>query len=169
MRAVGTEAFARPGLIAAALIVTGAILWWTDSAGPLWRDAQQVTVTVAVVIGLAQAAALLPGLSRSGLTIAMALAVGLHRNLAAEYSFFVAIPTILAAMAVQTLSIVADPAGTFTLGLSSYVIGFVVAAIIGTFALAMVLRLLYRARFRYFAIYVWLLAGTILLVPAALD
>jgi undecaprenyl-diphosphatase len=165
VQAIGTEAFARPELIAAALVVTGIILWWTDVAGPLWRDAQQVTITVAVVIGVAQAAALLPGLSRSGLTIAMALAVGLHRHLAAEYSFFIAIPTIVAAAVVQALSIVTDPLLSLTLGLDAYLVGFAVAAVVGAAALVLVLRLLYQARFRFFAVYVWFLAAAVLLFP----
>ncbi|MFN3867197.1 MAG: undecaprenyl-diphosphate phosphatase, partial [Demequina sp.] len=88
IRAFGTGAFATPWVIALALLTTGAILWWTDKAGPQWRSAGQITVGVAIAIGLAQAFALLPGLSRSGLTIAMALALGLHRKIAAEYSFF---------------------------------------------------------------------------------
>jgi undecaprenyl-diphosphatase len=164
VRAYGTEAFARPALIAGALVATGAILWWTDTAGPQWRGARQLTVGVAVAIGLAQAAALLPGLSRSGLTIAMALLLGLRRPLAAQYSFFVAIPTILAAAAVQAATIGADPTGAFTLGLPAYAVGFVVAALVGAAALVLVLRLLYRAQFRVFAVYVWLLAGTVLVL-----
>jgi undecaprenyl-diphosphatase len=163
VRAVGTDVFAIPALIATALIVTGLILWWTDTAGPQWRGPRNLTLWVAVGIGVAQAAALLPGLSRSGLTIAMALALGLYRPLAAQYSFFVAIPTILAAMVVQTRDVLRDTA-ELSIGLSAYAVGFVVAAVVGAFALAVVLKLLYQARFRFFAIYVWLLAVTVLVV-----
>lgn len=76
IRAFGTGIFGTPMFIAFALAVTGVILWWTDTVGPRWRGAAQLTVWVAVGIGIAQAAALIPGLSRSGLTIAMALALG---------------------------------------------------------------------------------------------
>nr|WP_246211311.1 undecaprenyl-diphosphate phosphatase [Phytoactinopolyspora alkaliphila] len=164
VRAVGTGAFASPGVIAAALIVTGAILWWTDTAGPQWRDARQLTVWVAIAIGVAQAAALLPGLSRSGLTIAMALLLGMHRKLAAEYSFFVAIPTILAATAVQAVDVIRDPDLSFAIGWGEYAMGFVVAAVVGAGALVAVLKLLYQARFRYFTVYVVALAIVILVV-----
>jgi undecaprenyl-diphosphatase len=164
IRAYGTGAFATPSVIAGALLITGAILWWTDKAGPLWRDARHLTVWVAILIGVAQAAALMPGLSRSGLTIAMALALGLHRKLAAEYSFFVAIPTILAAVSVQALDVALDPALTFEIAWSSYLLGFVVAAVVGGGALYLVLRLLYQAKFRYFSIYVVALAIVILVV-----
>jgi undecaprenyl-diphosphatase len=164
IRAVGTGVFAVPALIAVALVITGGILWWTDAAGPQWRGARQLTVWVAIGIGVAQAAALLPGLSRSGLTIAMALLFGLYRPLAAQYSFFVAIPTILAAMLVQTVDVLREGTAHLTIGLGAYVAGFVVAAVVGAFALALVLKLLYKAKFRYFAIYVWLLALVVLLV-----
>lgn len=162
VRAVGTDVFAAPALIAAALIITGLILWWTDSAGPQWRGPRNLTVWVAVGIGVAQAAALLPGLSRSGLTIAMALLLGLYRPLAAQYSFFVAIPTILAAVVVQARDVLREPAEELSIGLSAYAVGFVIAAVVGAFALAAVLKLLYQARFRYFAIYVWVLAVIVL-------
>ncbi|WP_166354811.1 undecaprenyl-diphosphate phosphatase [Phytoactinopolyspora limicola] len=164
VRAVGTDAFAKPAAIAVALIITGMILWWTDTVRSLWRDAGQITVWVAIGIGIAQAAALLPGLSRSGLTIAMALLLGLHRRLAAEYSFFVAIPTILAATMVQYLDIVRDDDLTFTLGVGAYAVGFVVAAVVGAVALVGVLKLLYQARFRFFSVYVIALAVVILVV-----
>jgi undecaprenyl-diphosphatase len=171
VRAFGTGAFATPWVIAVALLCTGAILWWTDTAGPQWRSAGQITVMVAVAIGVAQAAALLPGLSRSGLTIAMALAVGMHRKVAAEYSFFVAIPTILAAMSVQTFDVIGSVAvSDLAIPLTAYVVAFVVAAAVGAAALLAVLKLLYAARFRYFAAYVVVLALAILVVqPAGLS
>ncbi|QSB13291.1 undecaprenyl-diphosphate phosphatase [Natronosporangium hydrolyticum] len=163
IRAVGTGIFALPALIAVALIITGGILWWTDSAGPQWRGARQLTVWVAIGIGVAQAAALVPGFSRSGLTIAAALLFGLYRPLAAQFSFFVAIPTILAAMVVQTADVLRSPE-ELTIGLPAYAAGFVVAAVVGAFALALVLKLLYKAKFRYFAVYVWLLALAVLFI-----
>jgi undecaprenyl-diphosphatase len=163
VRAFGTEVFAQPALIAVTLAVTGTILWWTDRVGSTWRGVGQLSVAVAVGIGVAQAAALLPGLSRSGLTIAMALALGLHRPLAAEYSFIVAIPTILAAAGVQTLTVATSGPGAFQLGAAAYAVGFAVAAVVGIGALLLVLRLLYQARFRFFAVYVWLLAGAVAL------
>jgi undecaprenyl-diphosphatase len=164
VRAFGTDAFANPAAIAVALIITGAILWWTDTAGPLWRDARHLTVWVAAGIGVAQAAALLPGLSRSGLTIAMALLLGMHRKLAAEYSFFIAIPTILSAMAVQSLDVLRDDNLTLTIDAGAYAVAFVLSALVGAVALWAVLKLLYQARFRYFSFYVVALAVVILVV-----
>jgi undecaprenyl-diphosphatase len=157
--------FAHPLAMASALVVTGILLWWTDSVGPRPRGLREITPRIAVVIGLAQALALIPGLSRSGLTIAFALFAGVKRRWAAEYSFFVAFPTILGASFLQTLEVAAQPPAAAptpaAVGLLPLLVGFVVAAFVGIGALRLVLTLLYRARFRYFSFYVWGLAAVV--------
>jgi undecaprenyl-diphosphatase len=157
MRGHFERIFANPLAISGTLFVTGVLLWWTDSLPRRPRRLRELTVWVALVIGLAQGLALMPGLSRSGTTIAFALFVGLKRKWAAEFSFFIAIPTILAAAAVEFLSL-ASRGALPSLDWAPLVVGFVVAAVVGIFALKVVLRLLYRARFRYFSYYVWALA-----------
>ncbi len=157
---IGGAVFTAPILIAVNLVITGGILWWTDAAGPGRRGLDQITPAVAVAIGVAQAAALLPGLSRSGLTIAMALLLGLRRRWAAEFSFFVAIPTIVGGSVAQAALVAAEGQPLVVDG-AAFAIGFVVAAVVGAVALAGVLALLYRARFRVFSIYVWLLAAAV--------
>jgi undecaprenyl-diphosphatase len=165
-----TEVFGSPMLVAGALVVTGGLLWWTDAMQPQrggprlrfgWRGPRQVTVTVAIVIGIAQAAALTPGLSRSGTTIFAALLVGMDRTLAARYSFYIAIPTILAATGVKALQIALGD-GFGLISWSAMAVGFVVAAVVGTLALWLVLKLLEAARFRAFSLYVWVLAAVVL-------
>ncbi|WP_120006181.1 undecaprenyl-diphosphate phosphatase [Nesterenkonia muleiensis] len=153
IREYGTDVFATPWVVAILLFITAGILWWTDSVTNTWRGAAQMTLWVAVVIGLAQAAALFPGISRSGITIAAALALGMHRRIAAQFSFFVAIPTIVAATAVQSRSLLGYEGG-LSVGADAYWAAFIVAAVVGAFALWFVLALLYRARFRIFAVYV---------------
>lgn len=153
----GRESFNAPLIIAFNLVVTGAILWWTDTAGPGKKSVKDISPRMVAVIGLAQGLALLPGLSRSGLTIAAALLVGLKRRWAAEFSFFIAIPTILAASLVQLL-IVSFDSQPLLVAPGAFVVGFIVSAIFGTGSLLAVLWLLYRARFRVFSYYVWLLA-----------
>jgi undecaprenyl-diphosphatase len=161
IREVGTGVFAHAAAVAVTLTITGAILWWTDSASDLTRGVAGITVWVAVGIGAAQGLALLPGLSRSGLTIAFALFVGLQRHRAAQFSFYIAIPTILAAAAVQAVDVIRAP-GPVGIEASAYAAGFVVAALVGIVALKLVLAALYRARFRYFAYYTWALAAVVL-------
>lgn len=168
VRAFGTEAFAVPWLVATLLLATAVMLWWTDSVKGTWRGPAQMTLWVAVAIGVAQAIALFPGISRSGITIAVALALGMHRKIAAQYSFFVAIPTIVAATAVQSRSLL-DHDGGFTIETSSYWTAFVVSAVVGALALWLVLKLLYRARFRAFAVYVALFALFVLITQPDLS
>jgi undecaprenyl-diphosphatase len=172
-----TEGFGSPPAVALALVGTGVMLWWTDAMTPEksgtrlvfgWRDTTRITVTVAIVIGAAQAAALMPGLSRSGTTIFAALLLGTQRTLAARYSFYIAIPTILAATGVQLLQVVlGDGLGAVSWG--SMAVGFVVAAAVGTLALWLVLRLLEAARFRIFSVYVWLLASAVLVFGLGVE
>lgn len=152
--------FGAPAAVAGALLVTGAMLWWTDHMRDTWRGPAEVTVGIAVAVGLAQAAALTPGISRSGVTIFVALLLGLQRPMAARYSFYVAIPTILAASGVQALDVIG--AGDLTIGWAPMAVAFVVAAIVGAAALWVVLRLLEQARFRIFAVYVVVLALAVL-------
>ena len=160
VRETGTEVFATPSIIAVNLTITGAILWWTDHAGPRPRGLDDLTPMIAVGIGVAQAVALLPGISRSGLTIAAALALGLRRRWAAEYSFFIAIPTILGGSILQAWLVARDGEPLLVDGIA-FATGFITAAIVGIGALALVLSLLYRARFRVFSIYVWALAAAV--------
>jgi undecaprenyl-diphosphatase len=158
VRLVAPAVFGTPVVIAAMLVLTGIILRWTDRAIPIGNVTPMM---MAVGVGVAQALALLPGLSRSGLTIAAALALGLARPQAAEFSFVLAIPTILAATAIQSLDVLGEP---LDIPISAIVIGFVVSAAVGTVALMGVLRLLVAARFGIFSIYVWLLAAVVLAV-----
>jgi undecaprenyl-diphosphatase len=161
-----TAVFGSPTMVAVALVVTGAMLWWTDAMlpgrGPRWaafgtRGPAEVTLWIAVAIGVAQALALAPGVSRSGTTIFVALLVGLRRQLAARYSFYVAIPTILAASGVQLIGVLGD-GGLNEVSWAAMGVGFVVSAVVGAVFLWLVLRLLEQARFRIFSVYVWALA-----------
>ncbi len=158
----GTGVFDSPYTIAINLIITGLLLWWTDSVDKNNYGPGDLTARIAIIIGIAQGFALLPGLSRSGLTIAIALYLGLRRKWAATYSFFLAIPTILAASSVQLLIVLTDNE-PILIQPSAFVVGFIVSAIVGTGALMAVLWLLYQARFRIFSFYVWVLAALVLL------
>jgi undecaprenyl-diphosphatase len=154
--------FGSPSVVAVALLLTGGMLWWTDHLGQGWRGPAQVTAWVAVAVGVAQAVALTPGISRSGTTIFVALLLGMHRPLAARFSFYVAIPTILGGSALQALDVIG--AGELTIGWAPMAAAFVISAIVGAGALLLVLRLLEQARFRIFSVYVLLLAALVLIV-----
>jgi undecaprenyl-diphosphatase len=156
------EVFARPSLIAGTLVVTGILLWWTDILPRRRRGLSGVGIGTASIVGVAQGLALLPGLSRSGTTIAFGLFAGMKRRWAAEYSFFIAFPTILGASLLQLREVLLLESAP-GVGAAALLVGFLVAAVVGIGALHLVLRLLYRARFRYFSYYVWTLAALILL------
>ncbi len=162
LRSVFEGVFARPEVIAVTLVMTGVILWWTDILPPRRRGLRELSPAVAAGVGLAQGLALLPGLSRSGTTIAAGLFLGLRRRWAAEFSFFIAFPTILGATAIMGIEVL-RAGGVGGIPVAAYLVGAVTAAVVGIGALRVVLTLLYRARFRYFSWYVWALAAVVLI------
>ncbi|MBU2966164.1 undecaprenyl-diphosphate phosphatase [Amphritea sp. 2_MG-2023] len=84
-------------IIAGATLIFGALLWWADFSRTEVRPLEKITLRDAVIIGLAQAVALIPGTSRSGITITAGLMLGLNRQSAARFSFLLSIPVILGA------------------------------------------------------------------------
>lgn len=92
------EALARrPATVALALVVGAAVLWYSDRVGSKRQGVEAVGYPAALVIGTAQAIALVPGISRSGITISAGLLLGLEREAAARFSFLLATPTIAGA------------------------------------------------------------------------
>lgn len=153
--------FATPMLVAGTLTLTGILLWWTDGLKRRPYGLRDLNPRIATIIGVAQGFALIPGLSRSGMTITFALFSGLKRRWAAEYSFFLAIPTILAATLVQGIDVVR--LGGFTsLNWTALAVAFVVSALVGIIALKAVLFFLYRAKLKVFSFYLWGMALLVL-------
>jgi len=157
MKSAFESIFAQPLFMSGTLIVTGIILYWTDILPPRKFGLREIGIWMAIIIGAAQALALMPGLSRSGMTIAFALFAGMQRRWAAEYSFFIAFPTILGATFLQAIEVYGY-GGEITIGYLPLITGFFVAAFVGIFALKVVIHLLYKAQFRVFSYYVWFLA-----------
>jgi undecaprenyl-diphosphatase len=161
-KAMFETVFANPLMIAAALTATGILLYWTDVLPARPLGLRQLDAKVAVAVGIGQGLALIPGLSRSGTTIAFGLLAGLKRRWAAEFSFFIAIPTILGATLLQGIE-VARIGGLQSVSIMAMATGFVVSALVGIVALRLVLNLLYKARLRYFSYYVWVLAAVVVI------
>lgn len=103
------EYLRNPLLIAATTLGFALLLWWADSSGSRTKDEYTLTLKQAVIIGCAQAFALIPGPSRSGVTITAGLALGLTRSAAARFSFLLSIPVIVAAGSVEFLELVQQP------------------------------------------------------------
>ncbi|MDG5816746.1 undecaprenyl-diphosphate phosphatase [Chitinispirillales bacterium ANBcel5] len=160
-KAMFERIFANPLMISATLITTGILLYWTDVLPSRPLGLRLLNSKVALAVGIGQGLALMPGLSRSGTTIAFGLFAGLKRRWAAEYSFFIAIPTILGATLIQGIE-VATAGGLQEISIIAMIVGFVVSALVGIAALYLVLQLLYKARLKFFSFYVWGLALVII-------
>jgi undecaprenyl-diphosphatase len=132
------------------LLFTGLVLFGVRFLPPGERD--RPTWAAALVIGLAQTLALLPGVSRSGMTISAALAMGLTGAAAAEFSFLVAIPVIAGAGLLVAPDAVAEAQGGRTL---PFALGFLAAFVFGALAIRVVFGVLARRRFSDFAFYCW--------------
>jgi undecaprenyl-diphosphatase len=138
--------------------VNGVILMLADMRKETRMGLRQLGILAAVIIGAAQAAAILPSISRSGATICAAILIGLHRKWAVEFSFFVAIPTILAATAVEILGNM-DVINSAHLPMTALIVGPVTAMIVGIFALKILIKASRKANLKYFAFYCYILAA----------
>lgn len=118
------------------------------------RGLSEMTVFDALLIGLAQGIAILPGVSRSGFTIGVGLLLGLERGLAAEFSFLLAGPAILGATVLKGWEALHEPAAHAGLA-GPYLIGTAFAAVTGVLAIGGLLRLIRRGRLAPFAYYCW--------------
>lgn len=167
-----------PAYVGGAFLVTGSILWlsrfsgWAGQAGRhgrsgrheraarhdrparayhTGRDLRKTTWIDALLIGLGQALALVPGISRSGTTISIALLLGLDRRLAARYSFLLAVPAILGAVAVQA----GDTDGISSDQWIAVAVGTLTAAASGYIALKLLLRIVVAGNLSRFSYYCW--------------
>lgn len=136
-------------VIAACLIVTGIVLILAEKASKK-EYSSDISLKQGGVIGLLQGVAVMPGISRSGITISGALLLGLSREEAGEFSFLLSIPAILAAFMLELKS--ADTLNT-AIPLSSLIAGVVVAFASGYVSLKLLLSLVKRGRLSIFAYY----------------
>ena len=148
-----SDLFSRPVMVSFALLVTGAMLLSTKLVR---KTDQPIDLKRAILIGFAQALALIPGISRSGSTISMALALGVKQEQAARFSFIMVLPLIVAATVLEfkdLMEVGISTAEWFILG-----VGLGTSFIVGLFSLKWLLRLLRQGRFHYFAWYCFSIA-----------
>lgn len=147
----GLESHLRsPLIIATSTIVFGLLLWWADVIGKRERDELTLTWQDILLIGLAQALALIPGTSRSGITMTAALLVGLSRKAAARFSFLLAIPVIILAGMSETLKLIGQntPVNWSALGF-----GVIFSALSAYLCIHVFIRLLDRIGMFPFVVY----------------
>lgn len=145
------ERLGKPWIIAIMMIVFALVMYTVDHLARLDRDLEALTWTDAILIGIAQAFALCPGVSRSGITMMTGMALRLDRESAARYSFLLSIPVIGGAAAYKGLQVAQDglPAGTA----APFAVGIAAAALSGFAAIWFLLAYLRRHSFDLFVIY----------------
>ena len=144
-------------LVGAMLLVTGLLLFLADRAKNTFKE---VSFLHSIIIGIAQAIAILPGISRSGATIGTSVILGIDKSKAARFSFLMVVPLILGKVAKDILSddFVIDGANYTALGA-----GFITAFITGIIACTWMIQLVKKSKLTYFAIYCFAV-GTIAII-----
>jgi len=153
--------FRSPTLIALTLIVMGIVLWAVDRYAPRDRPLGNMRIRDAVLVGLAQIFALVPGVSRSGSTMTAARGLRFDRQSAAVFSFLMSMPITAAAAVLKAPTLLrADDRVTL-------IVGIVAAAVSGWLAIAVLLRYVSRHSYGLFAVYRLVLGAAVLALVAA--
>jgi undecaprenyl-diphosphatase len=146
------ELVREPARIALMLCVGAAILWLADRWGSKERDMESLTFRESLIIGVAQVVALVPGISRSGVSISAGLFLGLTRESAARFSFLMATPVIGGAGVWEARKFLTHEAGPSP-EMNVIVIGFLTALVSGFFAIRFMLAFLRRQPVTAFVVY----------------
>ncbi len=158
------HAFRSPALIATALIVMGIVLWIVDRRASAQRPITHMRWADAILIGVAQVFALIPGVSRSGSTITAGRALGFDRNGAAAFSFMMSMPIIAAAAILKVPHVLRESGLTAPL-----VIGVLTSAVSGWLAISALLKYVSRHSYGAFALYRVVLGVVVLGIYFARD
>jgi undecaprenyl-diphosphatase len=152
----------QPGLVALMLVLAGILLWLADRWGARIHALERLSFRGALGIGLAQTIALIPGTSRSGISITAALFTGLDRTAAVRYSFLMAMPVIAGAVAFEGYKLVRGEVTDVELG--PLIVGVVSAFVSGILAIEVLLRYVRTRSFNIFVLYRFALAAVVLVV-----
>ena len=139
------------------LLITGCLLYVSQRMNSGGIDLSNITLKEALIMGCGQALAVMPGLSRSGTTIAAGLFSGLDKEFAAKFSFILSIPAILGAGVFQ----LKDLSGG-NMEIEACIAGFIVAVISGYLAISVLLKLIREKSLDIFAYYCWIVGAVIL-------
>jgi undecaprenyl-diphosphatase len=159
------EALRSPLLIAGSMSIMGLLLWAADRAGRKDKLAEQMTIGEALGIGVAQAFALVPGVSRSGSTITLGLALGYTREAIARFSFLMSTPIIFGAGLLKFPKMLREmQSGASPLGWDGLAAGCIASAIVGALVIRWLLAYLRTRTFAVFAVYRLIVAAGIVLL-----
>ena len=163
------EKLRQPKIIGVSLVLIALLMWWADSKKDLSRKEGESNLGDALSIGTAQALALWPGVSRSGITITAGLFRRLTRPAATRFSFILSVPAIAGAVAMELPKLLKmHKAGGLDLPVSTLAISVLVSGVAGYFVIAFFLRYLQTRTLKVFVVY-RLVFGIIILVWAFLQ
>ncbi|ORU93078.1 MAG: undecaprenyl-diphosphatase [Cycloclasticus sp. symbiont of Bathymodiolus heckerae] len=148
-----------PLIIAISTIVFGLLLWWADVTGTHHKDEQGLTVKAVITIGLYQVVALIPGTSRSGITMTAGLILGLTREAAARFSFLLSVPLIFLAGSLKSIELANS---AIAIDWFAIILGVVISALSAFACISVFLRMLERVGMLPFVIYRLLLGAFLL-------
>lgn len=148
--------FLNPKIVGVMLLITGLILFLTKLVNEEFKDLKKMNWLVSIIIGISQAMAIIPGISRSGLTISTGIFLGLNREFSAKFSFLLSIPTILGA---GLLEINKLQSGVNNL----VIIGTAISFLTGILALGLIMKWVKTGKFYYFSYYCWFI-GVIIII-----
>ncbi len=154
----------RIGFVGIMLLITALLLFFTYFKKSMDKG---ITLGKAFIIGIAQAIAILPGISRSGSTIATALLMGVRKEDATRFSFLMVLIPILGATFLKILDFLEEPAIAASTSAEVLVMGFIMAFLVGLAACTWMIKIVKRGKLIYFAIYCFV-AGAIAIIFAAL-
>jgi undecaprenyl-diphosphatase len=158
-----------PMIIGVSLVVVALVMWWADSRANLTRKLEESNVGDAVSIGSAQALALWPGVSRSGITITAGLFRHFSREAATRFSFLLSAPVIAGAVLTELPKLIKlHKVGGLDLPLSTLAVSILVSGVAGYFVIAFFLRYLQTRTLKVFIVY-RLVFGIIVLVLASFQ
>jgi undecaprenyl-diphosphatase len=158
-----------PKIIAVSMIVVGLLMWWADSRSRMTRKLEESNLGDAGVIGTAQALALWPGVSRSGITIITGLFRGFTREAATRFSFLMSAPLIAGAVLVKLPGLIKlHKTGGLDLPLSTLLSSILVSGVVGYVVIAFFLKYLQTRTLKVFVVY-RVVFGIIILVLSFLQ
>jgi undecaprenyl-diphosphatase len=150
--------FRNPVLIALMLIILGVVLYLADRKSAKNIDIENIRFKASLMIGLSQALAIIPGVSRSGITMTVGLFLGLTREGAARFSFLISAPIIFGAAVLKLPYLISHP----SLITSGFIVGMIVSCITGLAAISFLLRFIQRGTFLPFAWYRFILGAVVI-------
>ena len=163
------ETLRQPKIVGVSLVIVALLMWWADSRSNLSRKLEESNLGDAAAIGTAQAIALWPGVSRSGITITTGLFRGLTRAAATRFSFILSMPAIAGAVVMELPKLIKmHKVGGLDLPLSTLGVSIVVSGVAGYFVIAFFLRYLQTRTLKVFVVY-RLVFGIIVLLLAFLQ